>query len=99
MYNCKQLFTELLGAIAVNVELSADALQFVESLVATGQYPTAKDAVADGVKLLMARNKLREEIRVGLEDAENGRLIEHDDVFAELRAKAAQFVNSSEGGS
>ena len=38
----------------MNIELSADAVQFVEGLVASGQYKSADEAVAEGVRLLMS---------------------------------------------
>lgn len=79
----------------MNIHLTPDAFQFVESLVAAGQYPTANEAVADGVRLLIARNKLREEIQIGIDDIENGRIHSHEEVFAELRATAASLASSS----
>jgi putative addiction module CopG family antidote len=51
----------------MNVELSPDSSQIVESLVAAGHYPSVNEAIDEGVKLLMARDRLRQDIQVGYE--------------------------------
>ena len=79
----------------MNIEIAPDTFALVESVVATGQYPTANEAVAEGVRLLIARNKLREEIQIGIDDIENGRVHSHEEVFAELRATASRLANPS----
>ena len=72
----------------MKIELPADAVRFVEGLVASGQYKSADDAVADGVRLLMSRQHLRAEIQKGIEELDAGLGIDGDVVFAELRERA-----------
>lgn len=83
----------------MNIELAPDTFALVESMVAAGQYTTANEAVADGVRLLIARNRLREEIQIGIDDLENGRVHSHEEVFSELRATAARLAESSRNSS
>ena len=80
----------------MNVQLSPDAMQFVEGLVSSGQYRSADEAVAAGVQLLMSQQQLRAEIQKGIDDADAGRVFDGDDVFAELRERARKLTESAE---
>ncbi len=75
----------------MNINLPADATQFIESLVTTGQYPSPDDAVADGVRLLMGQLQLRAEIQQGIAELDAGQGIEGEQVFAELRERAKKL--------
>jgi antitoxin ParD1/3/4 len=79
----------------MNVQLTPDASQFVEGLVAAGQYPSVQDAVADGVRLLQARHALKTQIQIGIDQADRGDLHDHDEVFDSLRARLDQLKNSA----
>ena len=80
----------------MNVELPADAIQFVEGLVASGQYSSANEAVTEGVRLLMARQQLRADIQKGIDELDAGKGIDGDVVFAELRERAQKVMESAE---
>ena len=80
----------------MNIELPADAVQFVEGLVASGQYKSADEAVAEGVRLLMSRQQLRAEIQKGIDELDAGQGIDGDVVFAELRERAKKLMESAE---
>ncbi len=79
----------------MNVQLTHEASQFVEGLVAAGQYPSAQDAVADGVRLLQAQHELKSQIQIGIEQADRGDLHDHDEVFDSLRARLDQLKNTA----
>lgn len=72
----------------MNVELPPDAIRFVKSLVASGEYPSIEEAVAEGVRLLMARQQLKDDIQAGIDDLDQGRCVDGKQVFAELRERA-----------
>ena len=72
----------------MNVQLPSDAMQFIEGLVASGEYESADDAVADGVRLLMSRQQLRADIQKGIDEVDAELGVDGEDVFAELRARA-----------
>lgn len=78
----------------MNVQLSASAIQFVEGLVASGQFASAEEAVAAGVQLLKNQQQLRAEIQKGIDDADAGRVFDGEEVFAELREKARRLTES-----
>lgn len=79
----------------MNVQLTPDASQFVEGLVAAGQYPSVDKAIDDGVKLLMARNRMKQEIQEAFDDVGAGRVMSHDEFFTDLKAFAKQLDEKS----
>ena len=72
----------------MNINLPPDAAQFIEGLVATGQYRSPDEAVTDGIRLLMSRQRLRDEIQKGVKELDAGMGIDGAEVFAELRARS-----------
>ncbi len=80
----------------MNVQLSPEAIQFVEGLVAAGQFKSAEEAVAEGVRLLMSQQQLRVEIRKGIDEADAGQTVDGEVVFAELRERAKKMMKSTE---
>ena len=79
----------------MQIDLPIDATKFVEGLVASGEYPSAEDAVADGVRLLMARRQLQTEIQRGIDELDAGDGIEADRVFAELRQRSKELTRQA----
>ena len=57
----------------MNVQLSPDSMQFVEGLVASGQFESAEAAVAAGVQLLKSQQQLRAEIQKELMSSTRGK--------------------------
>ena len=80
----------------MNIDLPSDAIQFIEGLVASGQYKSVDEAVADGLRLLMSRQQLRADIQKGIDELDAGRGIDGDVVFAELRERARKLTESAE---
>ncbi len=80
----------------MNIQLSPDTIQFVEGLVASGQFESAEDAIAAGVQLLKNQQQLRAEIQKGIDDADAGRVFDGEEVFAELREKARKLTESAD---
>jgi antitoxin ParD1/3/4 len=75
----------------MDIQLPTEACQFIEGMVATGQYASVSDAVADGVRLLMSRQKLYSEIQQGIGELNAGMGIEGSQVLGELRLRAQRL--------
>jgi len=75
----------------MNIQLPTEAHQFIEGMVASGQYASVNDAVVDGVRLLMSRQQLRAEIQQGIVELNAGMGVEGSQVFEELRTRAERL--------
>ena len=79
----------------MNIQLSSDAMQFVEALVVSGEYESADEAIADGVRLLMSRQQLRADIQKSIDELDTGLGVDGEEVFAELRAPAKAVLEKA----
>ena len=68
----------------MNLNLPAEANEFVKALVAQGRYQSEEAVVVDGIRLLMGREKLRNEIRIGIQQLNHGASPDEETVFAEV---------------
>jgi antitoxin ParD1/3/4 len=75
----------------MDIQLPTEACQFIEGMFASGQYASVSDAVADGVRLLMSRQKLYSEIQQGIGELNAGMGIEGSQVLGELRLRAQKL--------
>jgi antitoxin ParD1/3/4 len=80
----------------MNVSLTPELEQLVQDKVKTGLYLSASEVVREALRLLEERDQLREirltelkkKIAVGVEQAERGEVVDGDELFEKLRAKA-----------
>lgn len=78
---------------SLNVSLTPELDQFVQSRVVSGRYQTASEVIREGLRLLVEREQIREaaleelrgKLRRGIEQAERGELMDGDAVFEEIR--------------
>ena len=79
----------------MNIRLPEEQQTIIEGLVASGRFSSAEDAVAEGIRLLASNERLRQEIQIGIDQADRGEVYDHDTVFAQLKAmaKEAQVSN------
>ena len=83
---------------SLNVSLTPELEQFVQSRVASGRYQTASEVVREGLRLLEEREESREtalkelraKIRRSVEQADRGELLDGDTVFEEIRQMSAR---------
>ena len=88
-----------------NISLTREQDEFVESIVRTGEYQNASEAVRDGLRALQQRRRedalklerLRLQIQTGIDDLENGDFVEVDD--ADLDAYIDGLGEAEETGS
>ena len=83
---------------SMNVSLTPELEQFVQSRVASGLFQTASEVVREGLRLLEEREQAREaalaelraRIRRGIEQVDRGELLDGDAVFEEIRQLSAR---------
>ena len=81
----------------MNINLPPDQQAFIENLVQSGRFASPDDAISECVRLLVSREQLRAEIAVGIEQADREDVIDHDTVFADLRARATGIQQTKNG--
>ncbi|HWC00702.1 MAG TPA: type II toxin-antitoxin system ParD family antitoxin [Bryobacteraceae bacterium] len=83
---------------SLNVSLTPELEQFIQSRVDSGLYQTASEVIREGLRLLEERERardialeeLRAKIRRGAEQADRGELLDGEAVFEEIRRLSAR---------
>jgi antitoxin ParD1/3/4 len=83
--------------MAMKINLPRDQEEFIERLVESGRFATVDDAISASVRALEATEQLRQKIQLGIEAADAGDVMEHSEVFDDLRRLARQAGNSTSG--
>jgi len=88
----------LIGEVQMNVELPSDLQTLAESLIASGRFSSVGEVLSEGVRLLASQERLRQQVEVGIEQADRGEVVDHDTVFTHLRrmVTAAQDARSAQ---
>jgi len=81
----------------MNLDLHADQQAFIDGLVASGKFASANEAISEAVRLLVSRERLKQELQVGIQQADRGDLSDHDTVFGHLRNLAMAFADGENG--
>jgi antitoxin ParD1/3/4 len=81
----------------MDINLPADQEALVGHLVASGQFRSADEVVSESIRLLASRQKLKDQVRLGIEQADRGEMVDHDTVFAQLRSLVAAQSGASSG--
>ncbi len=79
----------------MDIQITQEQQAIVEELVATGRFASVQEAIAEGIRLLVSEEKLRQEIQLGIDQADRGELVDHDTVFTHLRMIASQTQTSN----
>jgi len=82
----------------MNVNLGTVFDQFVADLLKTGHYQSQSEILREGLRLLKEREELkqlrfaelRKEIAIGTEQARQGKVLEGEAVFTEIRKKSQE---------
>ncbi len=72
--------------------------QFIHSQISSGRYATIEEIILAALKLLQNQEalyqgrfeELRQEVLVGVEEADRGELIDQETVFSQLQARLEQ---------
>lgn len=82
----------------MNVSIPADFSDFVQQMVAKGEFPNAEEVLAEGLRLLRSRENLREEVNTGIRQLQAGQSIDGDTVFANLYREIDALEQSQQVG-
>lgn len=74
----------------MEIQLPKEHRSVIESLVAAGRFSSAEDAVLEGIRLLAAKERLRSQVQIGIDQAEQGDVHDHDTVFGQLKVMAVE---------
>ena len=81
----------------MNLNLPSEINDFVNGLVAQGRFDSEEAAVAEGIRLLMSREKLRGEVQKGVKQLDDDQWFDEDTVFAEVNAEIDKIESSQQG--
>ena len=74
-------------------EIPSDLLPFVQRMVAAKRFLNEGDVVAEGLRLLQARETLREEVRKGFEQLDAGLGIPAEQVYTRVEQRIVEIEN------
>lgn len=74
------------------VQVTPEVERLVQTIMKGGEYSDETEVLHEALSLLQERNRLRAEIRVGLEELDRGERIDAETVFDELRIRAAKIA-------
>ncbi len=75
----------------MNTEIPSDLLPFVQRMVAERRFLNEGDVLAEGLRLLQARETLSEEVKSGFDQLDGGMGIPAEDVYAGAEARIRQI--------
>ncbi len=87
----------------MNISLSSEFERLIEQKVKSGMYNSASEVVRAGLRLLQEQEEfrnlrfteLKHEIQRGLDDIEQGRIIDGEEVFEELIKRNQKFKKNN----
>lgn len=81
----------------MNLNLPSDITDFVKGLVSQGRFDSEEAAVIEGVRMLMGSEQLRVEVKVGIDQLDNGEHFDEETVFAEVNAEIDKVESKKQG--
>lgn len=72
--------------------LPADVRELVDDLLALGPYESEATVLREALRLLKQRDQLKREIHEAISELDSGAGMDGDEVFRELREKAARLA-------
>lgn len=87
----------------MEITLTPEVEQYIQSKISSGQYASASEVFLAGIKLLQDIEKtyqgryqaLRDEVKIGLDAADLGEVVDADTVFSQLQERLNQKRNQT----
>lgn len=77
----------------MNATIPLDLAPFVQRMIAERRFLTESDVVAEGLRLLQARETLRQEVRMAYEEMDAGLGIPADKVYARAEERIKELAS------
>jgi len=77
----------------MTASIPAEFEPFVRDEVAQGRYTSTEEVLRKALSLLRGEQKLREEIALGIAEADRGETIPADEIYAYLRQRIADVAS------
>ncbi len=80
----------------MNTEIPSDMAPFVQRMVAERRFLTENDVVTEGLRLLQARESLRQEVRSGFKQLDAGLGVDATEVYERTERRISEIENDSQ---
>jgi Arc/MetJ-type ribon-helix-helix transcriptional regulator len=77
----------------MNIDIPGDYGAIVRQLISDGKFQSESEVVAEGIRMVIAREKLHADIQAGIDELDAGKGIDAKEAYA----KARQRINVIEG--
>ncbi|HJS09302.1 MAG TPA: CopG family transcriptional regulator [Pirellulales bacterium] len=77
----------------MNIDIPAELNPFVQEMISRGSYRDEKELLVEGLRLLKAREQLRIDVDLGIEQLEAGQGRDAEEVFARLTERAQRLAD------
>ena len=71
----------------MSVDIPSDYGAVVQQLISEGKFQNEGEIVAEGIRLVIARERLHGDIQAGIDELDAGKGIAASDVYAEVRRR------------
>ncbi|MEM6691327.1 MAG: hypothetical protein AAF664_18010 [Planctomycetota bacterium] len=71
----------------MSTEIPSDYGQVVQKLISQGKFQNEQEVVAEGIRLVIARDKLHADIQAGIDQLDRGQSVDADKFYAEERRR------------
>ncbi len=79
----------------MEISLPPEQQSFIENLVQAGRFSSTDEAISECVRRLMTLEQLKKQVDLGIQQADRGDIMDHDTVFANLKARTAELDESN----
>lgn len=81
----------------MTVEIPPEHADFVQSVINSGSFRSEAEVVGEALQLLKKREQLRREVNAGIEQLQQGKGIDGEEVFQRLKKKAEAIARKAAG--
>ena len=79
----------------MTTEIPSDLVPFVQRMVAEKRFLNEEDVLAEGLRLLQARETLREEVKKGFDQLDAGQTVPAEEVYARAEERIRRMEHGA----